>query len=410
MSAPLINLTRVDCHDAASIQAALDRLAVSGGVVQLPELDLILDRGLELHSGIELRGCGARTILRKGASRAYSFSGYHNYGMKDVPLINPDGLAVGMTVTIFDEKKRGFDVTFARITWLEGDWVGLDRGIESDYCAEDQPLLVTNHPLIFGRGIRRAAVRNLTLDGNLAANPHEIDGCRNGAVYFEQCHDIEITDIAEAKFNGEGLSFQLCSQMLIRDCSFSHNKGNGLHPGAGSTNVRFEKCRSEGNGANGFFFCVRANHVTTRDCTFAHNQKAGVSIGTRDCHNLIEDCAFDHNTGPGIHFRPSPRPVEVHSCRINRCQFSDNAAGLDCGQIEIVAAAHDIVIEECTFAGAEDAKGVTTTDQVTAVYLERNRLLRGHTEASGVGFTKLRPEFSCGAEDCQPRDYRHLPR
>ncbi len=408
VSAPLINLNRDECRDAQSIQAALDQLGVSGGVVQLPELDLTLDRGLELHTGIELRGCGARTILRKGTGRAYAFSGYHNYGMRDVPLINAAGLAVGMTVTIFDEKKRGFDATFARITWIEGNWVGLDRGVESDYCAEDQPQLVTNYPLIFGRAIRRAAVRNLTLDGNLADNPQMIDGCRNGAVYFDHCHEIEITDIAETKFNGEGLSFQLCSQMLIRDCTFSHNAGNGLHPGAGSTNVLFEQCRSAGNGANGFFFCVRANHVTMRGCTFGHNHKAGVSIGTRDCHNLIEDCAFSQNAGPGIHFRPSPRPVEVHSCRINRCQFMGNAEGTDRGQIEILDAAHDIVIEDCTFAGDENATGVTTSDQVTAVYLERNRLLHGRAEMSGAGFTRKRPEFSCSAEDCLPCDYRHL--
>jgi hypothetical protein len=85
-----------------------------------------------------------------------------------------------------------------------------------------------------------------------------------------------------------------------------------------------------------------------------------------------------------------------------------NAEGTDRGQIEILDAAHDIVIEDCTFAGDENATGVTTSDQVTAVYLERNRLLHGRAEMSGAGFTRKRPEFSCSAEDCLPCDYRHL--
>jgi hypothetical protein len=398
-----------ECTSATAIQAVIDETAVRGGIVQLPELNLTLDRGLQLRTGVELRGQGPKTILRKGPGRLYPLSGYHNYGMTDVPLISTEGLEVGMTVTIYDEEKRGFYTTFARITWIENNWVGLDRGISSDYGADDRPRLVTTYPLVFGSGIRGAALRDLTLDGNRAANPHAIDGCRNGAVYFDHCDSVEITNVNEYAFNGEGLSFQMCAHMEIRDCSFGQNSGNGLHPGAGSTNVRFENCRSEANDANGFFFCVRANHVTTRNCAFVGNKEAGVSIGTRDCFNLIEDCTFLENGGPGIVLRTTPRPTEVHSCTVRHCEFKGNAQSSGRAQIEIVADAHDIVIAGCRFDGNGMTDGVMTGDQVAGIFLEKNTFVHCRSDLIGNGFTLNRPAFTSGAEHCLPEHYRHLP-
>ncbi len=268
MNERIVELRMEDCADAAAIQSAMDRLAGRGGVVQLPELELTLDRALEIHSAVELRGRGDKTILRKGEGRVYPLSGYHNYGMRDVPLQSVEGLAVGMTVSVLDDERRGFYSTFARITWIDGDWVGLDHGIEADYAAEENARLVTAYPLVFGHGIRNAALRDLTLDGSLDRNPVCMDGCRGGAVYFANSDKIEISGIREYSFNGEGLGFQMCSRVIIRDSSFDSNTGNGLHPGAGSTNALFENCQGRENGKSGFFFCVRANHITTRGCTF----------------------------------------------------------------------------------------------------------------------------------------------
>ena len=405
----VITLRSDECTSAAAIQAAIDRLALAGGgILQLPELDLTLDRGLELRAGVEVRGSGRNTILRKGPSRVYPLSGYHNYGMRDVPLESAEGLEAGMTVTVFDDKRRWFNATFARITWIDGSWVGLDQGLESDYTAAEHPRLVTTFPLVFGQGIRRSALRDVTLEGNLAANPYVIDGCRNGAVYFADAHEIEVTGVQESGFNGEGLSFQMCSRMTIRDCTFSHNTGNGLHPGAGSTDIRFENCRSEGNGAYGLFFCVRANHITTRGCTFAGNTEAGVSIGTRDCFNLIEDCDIVNNGGPGISVRPDPKPVEVHACTVRECRISQNARTWGRAQIEIAGDACDIVIEKSMLDGGGRTLGVLTTERVGAVFLDQNIMLNCEAETQGEGFTTRRPGFACGADACGPDDYRHL--
>ncbi len=166
-------------------------------------------------------------------------------------------------------------------------------------------------------------------------------GCRGGAVYFYQSRNIEITDIYELDYFGEGLDFQMCLDVVIKDCRFDENTGNGLHPGAGSARALFENCSAEGNEKSGFFFCVRANYITVRDRTFKRNG-TGLSIGSRDCYNLIEDCTMQDNRASGILIRRTPAPTEVHNCLIRDCDISVN--GTECGesQIQIEPAAHDI--------------------------------------------------------------------
>jgi hypothetical protein len=78
-------LSLEEAGSAASIQVIIDEVAeVGGGKVVLPEMELELDRGLILRSGIELCGQGEGTVLVKGAGEIYPLSGYHNYGMCDV--------------------------------------------------------------------------------------------------------------------------------------------------------------------------------------------------------------------------------------------------------------------------------------------------------------------------------------
>lgn len=404
-----LRLDREQAGTAAQVQEAIDRV-VTGGRVILPECDLVLDRGLILRSGVELVGQGPRTVLRKGPGRVYPLTGYHNYGMADVPLATTEGLAVGMTVSIHDDRTHGgFYETFAVITWIDGDWVGLDHGVEADYQAAANPCLTTVHPLIFGLGIHDVAVRDLRLEGNRAASPKGMGGCRGGAVYFANSARVEISGIREADYLGEGLSFQMCRDVRISDCRFDRNSGNGLHPGAGSTNALFERCVGDGNGRSGFFFCVRANHITVRGCSFRGNG-SGISIGTRDCHNLIEDCTVEENEAAGILARESPRPTEVHSCLIRRCRVQGNARTGGQGQVELQSDTHDLIVEECDLGGCAVKPGVFAAPTTKDVYLQRNRFSACSAEiaADPISLAATRPAFECGYGDWPDRAFRHL--
>ncbi|MEW6752345.1 MAG: right-handed parallel beta-helix repeat-containing protein [Candidatus Latescibacterota bacterium] len=403
-------LTGEEASSAAGIQRAIDAAALCGGRVVLPEGEVTLDRGLALRSGVELVGQGEGTVLRKGPGRVYPLSGYHNYGMCDVPLRSAAGLEPGMTVCVHDNRTHGgFYETFATITWVDGDWVGLDHGIEADYAAAEAPCLTTAHPLIFGLRVRHAAVRDLSLEGSRAANEKAMGGCRGGAVYFANSRDLAITGIRERDYFGEGLSFQMCRDVLISDCSFSGNTGNGLHPGAGSTNALFERCRGEGNRHSGFFFCVRANHITVRECSFRGNQ-TGVSIGTRDCHNVVERCDVAGNRGAGILVRQTPRPVEVHSCRIQECRLEGNATLEGQGQVEIAGEAHDLTVTDNEICGGPDRPGIFVAASARGVYLARNRVLgcRVEVAAEPVVLADRPPDLEAGYGTWREAAFRHL--
>lgn len=339
-----LTLTRTQANSAEKIQHAINQVYKrGGGRVVLPAMDVTLDRGIELLSNVELAGQGEKTILRKGPGRIYPLTGYHNYGMCDVPLKTTKGLKVGMTVSVYDNLRRGFYETFARITWIDGQWVGLDHGIEGDYVQTENPRLTTAYPLIFGHRIARAAVKNVCIEGERENQDTGMGSCRGGAIYFYQSRDIEVSGVRERNYHGEGLSFQMCRDVRILDSQFDENDGNGLHPGAGSTNCLFEDCRGMRNRRNGFFFCVRANHITVRNCTFERNA-LGISIGARDCYNLMESCRITHNDEAGILIRESAKPCEVHSILIRDCHIEANKARHGKAQIDVLSDAHDIVV------------------------------------------------------------------
>lgn len=407
-----LRLKATEARSAAAIQEAIDGLGEGGGRVVLPEMDLTVDRGIRLGSGVTLEGQGRRTILRHAPARVYPLSGYHNYGMHDVPLEYTDGLLPGMTVAVRDDERRGFYETFARLTWVEGNWVGLDRGMHSDYSAERNPVLVTAFPLVYAEEAEDVAVRHLTLDGCRAEQPQGIGSCRGAAVYFIRTRGFEVTDVHETGFLGEGLGFQMCSHGRISRCRFERNAGNGYHPGAGSTAVTFEDCVAEGNDLAGFFFCVRANHITVRGCAFRGNRVAGVSVGTRDCHNLVEDCEMTDNEGPGVLVRRAPRPVEVHSCAFRRCTVAGNARSTGRGQVEVLGDAHDLSFTECDVSGVEglERAGLYLAPGAQRVHLAGNRIVGCFPDVVAAKEQLLAepPDLACGADAAREGDFRHL--
>lgn len=406
-------LTSAEAASAAAVQGAIDQMARTGGRVVLPETQLNLDRGLALRSGVELVGQGPGTVLRKGPGRVFPLSGYHNYGMCDVPLVCASGLEVGMTVSIHDDRTHGgFYETFATITRIDGNWVRLDHGIEADYRASEHPCLTTVYPLVFGHGIERAALRDLHLEGNRVQNEKPMGGCRGGAVYFYQSCDLEVSGVSERDYFGEGLSFQMCRDVRILDSRFEENTGNGLHPGAGSTEALFSGCEGSGNAKSGFFFCVRATRITVRDCVFRRND-LGISIGTRDCYNLIEGCTIEANAGPGIATRETPRPTEVHSCRVRDSSISGNAIDHGRGQVELVGDAHDLAVVDNRISGAPGriSAGVFAEPTVQGLHVVNNQISGCTPEVAVEPGSLLRtePSFECGFGAATEDDFLHLP-
>lgn len=397
-------LERPAADAGAVIQAAVDALAATGGgTLRLAAGEWLLDRPVILADGIHLTGSGVETVLRKAPTRRYEVDGYHHYGQFDLPLRSTDGLRPGMGVLIDDDRRRGgFGATAARITWVEADRIGLDRPLEADYQADADPRLLTGFPLVCAYDCGRVAVSDMTLDGACNEDDVELNGCRGGALYFELVHDLRIRDVVQRAYAGEGLSFQRCSEVHVTSSSFDGNHGNGLHPGAGSTNVLFEGCSCSGNRRAGLFFCVRATRVTAVDCRFERNG-VGISIGIRDCWNRLAGCRVVGNGGPGIHVRPGPPPpTEVHHCVIDDCVIeANNDAG---PQISIEGDAHDLWFRRCRLNGGPAVRLGPAVDRISFQDCEGDAVPDGQSLPE--------PDMrAIGYQSDVPRDdpsYRHL--
>jgi pectate lyase len=203
----------------------------------------------------------------------------------------------------------------------------------------------------------------------------------------------------------------MCWDVVIKDCRFDENTGNGLHPGAGSTHALFENCSAEGNEKSGFFFCVRANYITVRDCTFKRNG-TGLAIGTRDCYNLIENCTMQDNRAAGILIRRMPAPTEVHNCLIRDCDISGNGTERGEGQIEIEPAAHDISLVNNRITGHSErmTAGVYTENGVHDIYLDGNTFehCRPNLATAPDSLTDDSPQIACGHDAAPNTVARHL--
>jgi hypothetical protein len=177
--------------------------------------------------------------------------------------------------------------------------------------------------------------------------------------------------------------------------------------------VLFEDCVAEDNDRAGFYFCVRANHVTVRNCTFSGNVACGVSVGTRDCYNRIEDCRMIDNDGPGILIRPTDRPVEVHTCHIAGCEVKRNARANGRGQIDIRGEAHDLALVNNDIAGLspeQERAGIYIGPSAQRIWLQDNRFQACFPEviADPVSLAKEEKGLKCGVNAAQAIHFRHL--
>ena len=157
-------------------------------------------------------------------------------------------------------------------------------------------------PLISGNDVTDVSIRRLTLNGN----PNEkfgINGCRGGGIILLGAHQVVIENVEVTHYNGDAISFQQCTDVVIRRCHLHHNKGTGLHPGSGSVRYVMAENISEHNAGCGVFYCLRTKYSICANNILRHNARAGISVGERDTDHLIRNNQITDNGDSGILLR-----------------------------------------------------------------------------------------------------------
>ncbi|MEE2641107.1 MAG: right-handed parallel beta-helix repeat-containing protein [Planctomycetota bacterium] len=314
-------------QDDKVLQAAVEYVARwGGGTVQVLPGHYVLRNAIHLRSGVRLRGSGADSVITKLPSETIRLSRDSDWYDQEITLEKAGGFRLGDAVCLKARNPHNGEMTILKRTFIarQGNRFKLDRPLRKNFWISGEPTASSLFPLVSGEGIERATVENLTLDGN-GRNNQLLDGNHAGCLFFQDCGGIAIREVEARNFNGDGISWQICHDVLVENC-FSHDNTNlGLHPGSGSQRPVMQSNRLERNSI-GIFWCWGVKFGVADGNRIRDNRDYGISIGHNDTDNLMKNNQVIGSGKVGILFRDDPRGRDFwpHRNRLEKNRILDN--------------------------------------------------------------------------------------
>ncbi|MFO0947445.1 MAG: right-handed parallel beta-helix repeat-containing protein [Planctomycetota bacterium] len=292
-------------RDDKAIQAAVDYVKrLGGGTVRILPGEYKLRNSVYLPSNIRMIGCGADTILRKEPSVTTQLAADSDWYDQEITLADPSGFRVGDGICLKTKNPHNGAINYAKRTLVarSGKRFKLDRALRENYWLMGESTASALFPLITGEEIRDVTIENLVLDGNKEQN-ELLDGNYAGCLFFQDCIRLSFRGVEARNYNGDGMSWQICHDVVVEDCHSHDNSGLGMHPGSGSQRPIMRNNRIENNDI-GIFFCWGVKRGVAEGNQIRNNRNVGVSIGHRDTDNVIRDNEIVGSGRVGVLFRP----------------------------------------------------------------------------------------------------------
>lgn len=367
--------------DHRALQAAIDHVArLGGGLVKILPGTYRLRNAVHLQTGVDLEGAGADTVLLKEASVRSPLAADSDWYDQEITLENADGFRLGDGICLRAKNPaNGAQVVLKRtLVARSGARFKLDRPLRENLWVMHGATASTLFPILSGDHVEDVRLENLTLDGNRAAND-ELDGNYAGCVFLQDCNRITVRGVMARNYHGDGISWQVCHDVVVEDCVSENHSGLGLHPGSGSQRSVIRNNTLRGNSI-GIFFCWGVKHGVAENNRVVDN-RIGISIGHRDTDNIIRGNHVEGSRDTGLLFRPEPGPAFAgHRNRIEGNTFVDNApAGSPV--ISIQGPTESITLKDNTFS---DSRGGTPRPAVTRGPDTRNIVIEGQRVSGAV--------------------------
>ena len=298
---------QINGSDDRAIQAGIDYLAtLGGGTLKLLPGIYHLNNAIYLRSHIRIEGSGDETMLVKNPSVSSPLAIDSDWYDSDVTLTESDGFEVeyGVCLRAKTPHHGGSNVIKRTIIAKEGNHLWLDRSLEKNFWADHEAQISTLFPILSGENICNVEIRDLVLDGNKSNNAH-LDGNYAGCIFMQDCEQITIDNVEARNYNGDGMSWQICHDVIVTNCRSLSNADLGLHPGSGSQRPIMRDNYLAGNRL-GLFFCWGVKHGVAENNRILNNRQYGVSIGHRDTDNIIRHNQIEGSGEVGITFRNEP--------------------------------------------------------------------------------------------------------
>lgn len=357
------------------LQAAVDYVArLGGGTVQILPGEYQLRNAVYLQSNVRLLGAGDDSVLLKAPSTTTRLAVDSDWYDQEITLADAAGFRVGDGVCLRTRNPHNGGVEIAKRTLVarDGARFKLNRALRQNFWLLGEATASTLFPIISGEEISGAAIENLAIDGDKGRNDH-LDGNYAGCIFLQDCRRIAIRGVTARNYNGDGISWQICHDVVVEDCHSHDNAGLGLHPGSGSQRPIIRGNRLEKNDI-GIFFCWGVKNGLAEKNAVRNNRRFGVSIGHRDTDNLICDNEIVGSGETGVLFRPERgKAFAPHRNRLERNRIIDSGAergiGVDVqGETEQVAIAQNEIretrqpLERIGVRVGKDARQITLSD------------------------------------------------
>ena len=287
-----------------TIQAAVDYVArLGGGTVKLLPGTYRLRNAVYLASKVRLVGSGKDTILIKEPSVTTKLGEDSDWYDQEITLADAKGFDVGDGVCLRAKKEKGGGDTVIKRTLIArtGNRFLLDKALRENLWQMNDATAATLFPILSGEFIEDVAIENLVLDGNREKNDR-LDGNYAGCIFLQDCNRITMRGVTARNYNGDGISWQICHDVLVENCTSENNADLGLHPGSGSQRPVMRGNTLRNNGI-GIFFCWGVKYGLAEKNEIEGN-RIGISIGHRDTDNLITGNTVKDSKANGVLFRP----------------------------------------------------------------------------------------------------------
>jgi len=308
-----------------AIQAAVDYVArLGGGTVHILPGTYRLRNAVYLQSKVRLLGSGAQTVLVKEPSTTTTLAADSDWFDQEITLADAQGFDIGDGICLRTKNPNGGpeDVVKRTLVARSGQRFKLDQGLRKNFWRIGKTTVSTLFPLISGENVADVTIENLVLDGNRAHNAN-LNGNYAGCIFLQECNRIVIRGVTARNYNGDGISWQICHDVLVENCTSQGHAGLGLHPGSGSQRPVIRNNRLVDNDI-GLFFCwgvrygiAQGNHI--------EGNRVGISIGHHDTDNRVTGNEILGSRSVGLLFRPERgKDFTGNRNRIEKNRFVDN--------------------------------------------------------------------------------------
>ena len=338
--------------DHRVLQAAVDYVArLGGGTVRVLPGTYRLRNAVYLASKVRILGSGLDSVLIKEPSVTVKLSEDSDWYDQEITLADAKGFRVGDGVCLRCKNPHNGSLTVAKRTLVarSGNRFKLDRALRENFWLQGNATASSLFPILSGENVADVVIENITLDGN-RANNENLDGNYAGCIFLQDCNRVTVRKVTARNYNGDGISWQICHDVLAEECHSHDHAGLGLHPGSGSQRPVIRGNRLERNDI-GLFFCWGVKHGLAEKNLIAANRSYGISIGHRDTDNLIRDNDVRGSGKVGVLFRPERgKAFAAHRNRLENNRITDsgpdNGVAIDIqGETELVRLVKNVLRE-----------------------------------------------------------------